>query len=198
MAESGSLTIAVLAAGQSRRFGPRDKLAAPFRGKPLGMHVCDALARARFALRPQHSLVIAADEKHPCAQAWKAAGFEVVRNPNADEGMGTSVAVAARIAGRSRSSMLMIALADMPLVPVGHYRSLAAAAQAGDDHTIIASSDGTTRTPPAVFGEAHFDALTNLTGDVGARALLAESATIPCDGERLIDIDTPETLAALT
>ena len=94
--------------------------------------------------------------------------------------------------------MLMIALADMPLVPVGHYKSLVAAAQEDDERTIIASSDGTTRTPPAVFGEAYFDTLENLTGDVGARALLDESVTIACESECLIDIDTPETLAALT
>lgn len=197
MADAARLTVAVLAAGQSRRFGTTDKLCAPFQGKPLGLHVCDMLARARFALRPQHRLVVASDETHPCARGWKDAGFSVVRNPNADEGMGTSVATAARIARRAGSDMLLIALADMPLVPVSHYAALVSRADASFKDQILASFDGHARMPPAVFGRGQFDILAQLSADTGARAMLANSETVDCPPEWLADIDTPEALAVL-
>lgn len=197
MVDATRLTVAVLAAGKSRRFGASDKLCAPLHGKPLGLHVCDMLARARFALRPQHCLIITADQNHPCAGDWKQAGFSVVLNPIAGEGMGTSAATAARIARRSESDILLIALADMPLAPVAHYTALVEAAQARGSGAIIASSDGNDRMPPAVFGRDQFDALSDLTGDTGARALLADSETITCPPEWLVDIDTPEALQAL-
>ena len=193
MANGSSLMIAVLAAGQSRRFGPSDKLCAIFRDKPLGLHVTDVLSR----LDAEHRVVIAADENHPCAKGWQSAGFSVVRNPNADEGMGTSVAVAARLARRTGSDFLLIALADMPLVPQSHYAALLEIGREQGDAAIVASSDGVSRMPPGVFGSEHFDALAELGGDQGARVLLQRGEAIPCPPDWLIDIDTPEALAEL-
>ncbi|QUL37999.1 NTP transferase domain-containing protein [Erythrobacter sp. JK5] len=193
MAEAMRLMVAVLAAGASRRFGDADKLCAIVRDKPLALHVSDMLSR----LDADHHVVIAADENHPCAKGWQSAGFSVVRNPNADEGMGTSVAVAARLARRTQADILLIALADMPLVPLAHYAALVDAGQEMGASAIVASSDGASRMPPAVFGSAHFDALAELGGDQGARDLLQQGEPIACPPEWLTDIDTPEALAAL-
>ena len=195
MAEPMRLAIAVLAAGASRRFGEADKLTAVLRSTPLGLHVTDTLGAQRRALRADTLVVVTSRSDHPCASGWERAGFTVVKNPEADDGMGTSVAVAARIARRGGADALMIALADMPLVPREHYCSIIDAATQAD--TMIASRDGSIRMPPAVFGRAHFDALAQLSGDTGARALLREARTITCPPEWLTDIDTPEALAAL-
>lgn len=187
------LAVAVLAAGSSRRFGPVDKLRAPFRGKPLGLHVSDALAEVPAGLR----MVIASDEQHSCAGNWRDTGFEIVRNPSADEGMGTSVATAARIARRAECNALLIALADMPLIPVTHFRALVDAASALGPDLLIASTNGIVRMPPAIFGSGQFGRLAELTGDKGARLILGEGDTIKCRTRWLADIDTPEVLAAL-
>ncbi|MEM8725090.1 MAG: nucleotidyltransferase family protein [Pseudomonadota bacterium] len=187
------LAVAVLAAGSSRRFGPVDKLRAPFRGKPLGLHVSDALAEVPAELR----MVIAANQQHACAGGWRDAGFEIVRNPNAAEGMGTSVATVARIARRAECDALLIALADMPLIPVAHFRALVDAARALGPDLLIASTNGIVRMPPAIFGSEHFGRLSELTGDKGARSILGEGDTLKCRTRWLADIDTPEALAAL-
>ena len=175
--EAFNLAIAVLAAGSSRRFGDADKLGAMLRGKPLGLHATETLR----PLKADTRVVITARTDHLCASGWERAGFSVVQNPNAEEGMGTSVAVAARIARRGRADALMIALADMPLVPREHFSALIDAATTGD--AIIASSDGSASMPPAVFGSTHFDALADLTGDTGARSLLREARIITCPRE---------------
>lgn len=186
-------TIAVLAAGASRRFGEADKLLANFRGKPLGLHVPDALRDVPAA----QQVIIAADEDHVCAKGWAEAGFSIVRNPNAVEGMGTSVAIAARIARRASASFLLVALADMPLVPLHHYSALIAQAQKRGAGAVTCSFDGASRMPPAVFGAHHFDVLAELVGDQGARRLLDEGDAIECPREWLVDVDTPGTLTTL-
>ena len=185
--------MAVLAAGSSRRFGTDDKLAARFRGKRLGEHVCDNAPVDRIA--PGCAVVIAARTDHPCREAWEKAGFQIALNARAQGGMGTSVALAALLAQKQDCDALLIALADMPLVPFEHLIALIAACRARAD--AVCSTDGKTRTPPAIFGRDHMAALAGLNEDVGARALLQKAQTLPCAPQWLIDIDTPEALRRL-
>lgn len=182
--------MAVLAAGSSRRFGQKDKLVQPFRGKRLAEHICEAAPMDRLA--PGGAIVLASRADHPCRAAWEKAGFQIALNARADRGMGTSVALAAGLARQTKSDALLIALADMPLVPASHLAALIGACQTHGDS--VCSFDGQRRTPPAIFGRDHFSSLATLHEDVGARALLQRARTIECPPEWLIDIDTPEAL----
>lgn len=166
--------VAVLAAGASRRFGDADKLLADFRGRPLGEYVCDALARTPATLR----WVIASRDGHACEGAWRKAGFAVAVNERSSEGMGTSAALAARLAMKADCDALLIVLADTPLVPPQHYEALIAACT--DPEDLICSANDHARLPPAIFGKARIGALAALSGDTGARALLQDAQTIPC------------------
>lgn len=190
MAEPPRYGVAVLAAGQSRRFGREDKLAARFRGRRLGELACRALAGLDLAPR----WVIAAHADHPCAGSWQADGFTIAINPRAASGMGSSVALAATLALEAKADGLLIALADMPLVPEGHFRALVARAAAIGPAAIAASSSGDLRLPPAAFGRDRLEALAALTGDVGARALLRQAEPVECAPGLLIDIDDPQAL----
>lgn len=182
--------MAVLAAGSSRRFGEDDKLAARFRGKRLGEHICDNAPMDRIAAGS--AVVIASRTDHPCREAWEKAGFQIALNARAQGGMGTSVALAALLAQKWDCDALLIALADMPLVPRAHLVALIEACRTGAD--AVCSTDGKTRTPPAIFGRDHLAALARLNEDVGARALLEDAKTLACPAGWLIDIDTPEAL----
>ncbi len=184
------VAVAILAAGQSRRFGDQDKLSALLNGKPLGLHVCDTIAPLGF----DHRWVIASDPSHPCADGWNAAGFAAVTNPQAEAGMGTSVALAAQLARGVEADALLVCLADMPLVPRSHFEAMLERAQTAPREAVCASSDGANRLPPVLFGRERFMALTGLSGDEGGRALLADAQMFECAPELLIDIDTPEAL----
>ena len=190
MASVPPIAVAVLAAGQSRRFGEADKLAAPFRGKPMGLHVCDKFGILPVAAR----WMVAAETNHPCADGWRAAGFDILLNPQAESGMGSSVALAARNAQAAGMTALIIALADMPLVPESHFANLMDRA---GRFSIRASHNGETATPPALFGSEHFRWLAEAKGDAGARKLLHRADFIDCPAQLLVDIDDPETLARL-
>jgi len=187
------LGVALLAAGASRRFGDTDKLTALLDGQPLGEIVCNTIPRGRF----DHRWVIASTPDHPSAPAWRAAGFAPLVNPSADEGMGTSVALAATAARKAGCDALVLALADMPLVPASHFEALVERICAGGPDGIVTSASRETRMPPAAFGASHLSALAELGGDHGARALLQRGDVCACPPEWLADVDTPEALAAL-
>jgi len=178
------LAVALLAAGSSQRFGEADKLAVDFRGRPLAQHAADTLpldicARA-WLITGQVQPV------------WQAVGLAPVHNPNAAQGMGTSVALAARLADEADCDALVIALADMPFVPRAHFDDLIGALKRPCD--IVGSTSGASHMPPVIFGSDFFATLISLSGDQGARELIAGSRAISCPPEWLIDIDTPQAL----
>ncbi|GAA4762366.1 nucleotidyltransferase family protein [Novosphingobium ginsenosidimutans] len=185
------LAVAVLAAGQSRRFGPQDKLAAPFGEALLGEQAARTLGGLAFA----HRWVIAARGDHPCAPGWAAAGFDIAVNDRAASGMGSSLALAAQLAQAAGADALLVALADMPLVPAGHFAALLARAVALGPGAIVASEADGQRSPPAVFGSSHLPALAKAAGDQGARALLGRAEPLVCAADWLADVDDPAALA---
>lgn len=191
--EPKRVAAALLAAGASRRFGPDDKLAADLKGTMLGVHAALAMNARRFCA----AWVITSPPGHPCEAEWRDAGFKPVSNPTADEGMGTSVAMAAQLASEAGADALLIALADMPMVPSEHFSALIIEGERHRSGYIVGSQGTGAIMPPAVFGSGHFSALARLSGDAGARSLLKDAEALNCAPEWLVDVDTPETLEAL-
>lgn len=185
------IAVAVLAAGQSRRFGAEDKLAASLGDTLLG----EAAARTLGGLAFAHRWVIAASADHPCAPAWSAAGFALAVNDQATAGMGTSLALAARLAIEASADALLVALADMPLVPADHFAALLARAAALGPEAMVASEAAGVRSPPAVFGRNHLAELAKAGGDRGARHLLGQAEPLTCPADWLADVDDPAALA---
>lgn len=170
----------VLAAGLSQRFGA-DKLVHPLEGKPLGAHIATTLAGLDVAHR------IAVCPKNAERRALFAAqGFEIVENPDPGRGMASSLALGAQRALELDAARMLVCLADMPFVTSAHLRRLIAAQ--GD---IVATEADGTRSPPAVFSQAVLPALTQLTGDGGARHLLRDAVVVRVPPTMLRDFDRP-------
>jgi molybdenum cofactor cytidylyltransferase len=176
------LALVLLAGGQSARFGG-PKLIAPLGGKPLALHAAQMLAALPFAAR--YAVI------GPAVPDLAALGYTTVPldPPSAPQARSLALGVAAAQQGGARA--VLIALADMPLVPEAHIRALVAAF--GGD--CIATSAGSVTMPPALFGAQHFDALTVLGGDRGASGLLRGAQTLPIDPALALDVDRPEDLA---
>ncbi|MEM1051389.1 MAG: nucleotidyltransferase family protein [Pseudomonadota bacterium] len=180
------LGVALLAAGASRRFGEADKLAVDFRGERLGEHAALALAGVGYV----QGWVITSAPDHPCERTWRSCGFTPLINPNAHKGMGTSVALAAKVAEQASLDGLLIALGDMPLVPQEHFEALIDVWDVSEP--IVVSAKGDVRMPPALFSSGQFKALQQSTGDQGARVLIEQGLAIPCPPGWLKDVDRPE------
>lgn len=176
---------AVLAAGASTRFGG-DKLLTPWRGKPLGAHIAETIAGIGL-LR----LAVCPAGNGNRAALFAAQGFTVIDNPDPGRGMGSSLALAARHAATLNAGALLVCLADMPAVAADHLRALLALAT---EDGIVATAAAGIRTPPVIFGRRHFPALTTLTGDHGAKALLQDAAIVTADPAMVRDIDRRDDL----
>jgi len=189
---SSACTGILLAAGQGRRFGA-DKLLQPLAdGTPLAL----AAARQLLAALP-HSVAVVADAGGELAGHLARLGLQVVANPRAAQGMGTSIASGVGASAAARG--WVIALADMPWVPPAVIRDVAHALAQGAD--IVAPVCQGRRGHPVGFAARHGAALQQLRGDAGASGIIAAhtaSLQLIETAERgvLLDVDVPESLAA--
>jgi molybdenum cofactor cytidylyltransferase len=186
-ARSG-IMLALLAAGQSRRFGDADKLGALLGDRMLGLHAATTAADMPFA----DKLVIGSPE-HDCAVQWSGLGYRIIANKDAGRGQASSVRLAAAQAIEKGASALCILLADMPFVTRDHIdRLIAAFEQSGGT---VASARNGQAMPPAIFPASRLSSLLALDGDAGARTLLAEARPVAGEDQILMDVDTVEDLA---
>jgi molybdenum cofactor cytidylyltransferase len=181
MTDCASIAGVLLAAGRGTRFGG-NKLEAMLGKRMLGVHAAHNLAAMKcgwlFAVHdPAHDRL---------AAALTGKGFTLLDNHAPGAGLSHSLALAARAAMATAADVMLVCLADMPFVTTAH---LAALVDAGGDH-VVASAIGEVRMPPALFPRAHWAALTNRLGDVGARHLLGNAIMIQGAAEMLADIDT--------
>ena len=184
------LAVALLAAGGARRFGG-GKLDAELSGKPLGRWALETA----LSLAAERLAVVVAE---PPPEFARAGGCELLVNPSADEGLGTSAALAARWAAGTASDALLILLADMPLVTPETLRRLAEAGLSGKPAAV--AYPGGHPGAPACFPSALFPALEALTGEAGAARVLrgrTDVALVEAAADELRDVDRPEELAEL-
>jgi molybdenum cofactor cytidylyltransferase len=180
--------LVLLAAGRSERMGDiGSKLDQPFLNRPLGLHVAIALEEMPF----KHRVAVTAGTR--CDYA--SHGFTVVENDDPAVGMAVSVKRGVAFAKSVDAAAVVIALADMPRVTASHIYRLLDAADSSD--AVVASSDGHSPKPPAVFGRDQFDFLLTLEGDAGARDLVRAGRHVVTTPAELIDVDTPEELERL-
>jgi molybdenum cofactor cytidylyltransferase len=178
----------LLAAGRSRRFGS-NKLVHPL---PDGTPLAVAAARKLVAALPNGLAVVNASDSR-LAELLADAGLRVSVCPNADQGMGVSLAWG--VAQTGEADGWLIALADMPFITPATIKSVA---QAVDTPSrIVAPVFEGRRGHPVAFGKLYAEALMQLTGDRGARDLLRRHAeqVIPIDCQDpgvLRDVDLPE------
>ena len=183
----------VLAAGESRRFGDTKQLAS-VDGEAL---VARAARRAAEACGDRCILVAGHDARRVVAAAANHCSFLLV-NDRYREGMGTSVALAARALAQVADALLIV-LADQPLVSAEHLGSLVDT-WSGDADEIVASRFDGVAGPPLLLPNGTFEELRSMSGDQGAKRLLDDDrfrlTTIDFDAAA-VDVDTPEDLAGL-
>lgn len=182
----------VLAAGASRRFG-RVKQLAVFGGQAL---LERAIARTRPAAH--RTWVVLGANAAQLAPLAVNSRTSVITNPGWSEGMASSIRAGVDCLPRSCDGVMFV-LCDQPLIEQEDLQRLGLAWRNAPE-SIVAACHDTTLGAPAVFPRRWFGALRQLSGDTGARALIAQHAaeviavTMP---NAAFDVDTPEDLAAL-
>lgn len=176
------VAVAILAAGQGRRFGS-DKLLVPIDAVPMGLHIARTLASFYFTAR----FAVCASGT-PLSRDFDAMGFQTLWNEAPELGQASSLQIAVHAAENTAAKGLLIVLADMPFVTAEHILSVISVGG------FAASHDGTAAMPPVLFPRAVWPLLTATQGDRGARLLLSDAQLVPASPSELRDIDVADDL----
>jgi molybdenum cofactor cytidylyltransferase len=186
-------TVIVLAAGLGSRFtGAGHKLEQLLADDDHGMAAAVMSHTLRHAIASGLPvLVVTTADLAPLAHQ-EVASRDVLVVPKAApvRGRGMGDSIAAGIVARSDSPGWLLLPADMPRVKPS---TLQAVAQALSGHSVAFAQHQGRRGHPVAFGAELYSELTALTGDEGARRLVARYPSFAVDVDDpgvLIDIDT--------
>ena len=188
----------VLAAGQSRRMGPQNKLLADFDGLPMIVRTVDALSASKVA----SITVVLGHEAEQVRAALSGKSVEFVENRDYAAGLSTSLRCG--IAAVSQEvECALVCLGDMPRITPMEIDALLDDFSPAEGRAICVPTHGGKRGNPVVIGRRFFAEIQDIEGDVGARHLIGAYPELVHEVEMegdaiLLDIDTPEALARLT
>jgi molybdenum cofactor cytidylyltransferase len=187
----------VLAAGRSSRMAPRNKLLELVEGKPIVARVAEAALGS--GARPV--IVVTGFEASRVAAALGDLEVTIVQNPAHAEGLSTSLRTGLQ-ALPADSDGALILLGDMPKIESSDLETLIVAFAADQRRAICVPVRHGRRGNPVLWGAAYFAEMMSLSGDMGAKPLMArhqECVTeVPAASDGIFaDVDTLSDLARL-
>ncbi len=185
--------IIVLAAGQSTRFGANQhKLLQPWLGTTLLENTL------RHGVASHLPMVVVTTEPLAAVARQHVAARDVVVLPAMGSGssspLGVGFSIAAGVAASPNASGWLVLPADMPLIQPA---TLQRVARQLAGHPVVFAQYHGRRGHPVGFAAELYSELTSLTGDDGAKRLVARypaHAVIVDDPGVLLDVDTPADL----
>lgn len=185
-----NLSAIVLAAGQSRRMAPQNKLLLPFRGKPIIQFILDEILPLNFT----EILVVIGFEENKIRQILHDYPVRFIFNSDYEKGMSTSIKAGLSQA-RPNVDGFMIFLGDMPRIDRKVLKNQIKCFYKDPNHSIVVPVVRNRRGNPVIFARKYRNELLGLTGDSGARSVIEkfpERVTeVEIQNERLLmDIDT--------
>jgi molybdenum cofactor cytidylyltransferase len=185
----------VLAAGRSLRMAPRNKLLEPIGGeKMVRRAAATALAGGATPV-----IVVTGHEAAAVADVLRGLDVTIVANPDYADGLSTSLRAGLQALPQGIDGALIL-LGDMPEVETSVLAALMAAFTS--ESAICVPVRHGRRGNPVLWGSAYFAEMMQLTGDSGAKPLMARHATHLIEIEVATDsifedVDAPEDLARL-
>jgi len=187
-------TVIVLAAGCGSRFeADSHKLAAPFDGER-----CVLAATLGQAIASHLHVVVVTTEPFADLARQSVAARDVVVVPEVGDpgapGLGMGHSISAGVSARPHAAGWLILPGDMPLVQPS---TLIAVARLLDDHAVVYAQHRGKRGHPVGFAPELYSELVALSGDEGARRLVARYPAFGIeldDPGILVDIDTEDDL----
>jgi molybdenum cofactor cytidylyltransferase len=185
----------VLAAGLSSRMGA-NKLLADFKGEPL---IRSVVRNVRSAAADR-IIVVTGHESGKISSVLADMDVQFILNTEYQSGLSSSLRVGVEAA--DDADAVLVCLGDMPKIAPRSIDRLIAAFNPAEHRSIVVPTHKGELGHPVLWGQKHFARLMMLTGDRGARNLLAELTSELVEVEVddpgiLADADTAEALAAL-
>lgn len=161
----------ILAAGASSRLGHPKQL-VEFQNKTLLQHIIDSAAPLNFT----PSLLILGANANQIRRATNLNNVTVLDNENWSEGIASSIrlGVSESIKWNESLESILFLLSDQPFVTTELIEELIQK-HANKNQRITASRYMENVGVPAIFGKTFFPQLLELTGDVGAKKIIAQN-----------------------
>jgi molybdenum cofactor cytidylyltransferase len=172
-----SIAAILLAAGASRRLG-RPKQLLDVAGQPLVAHA----VKQAIDLCDAGLVVVTGAAGDQVAAALAGFSFVRVHNPDAAEGMGSSIRHGV-LASAADADGILLLVCDQPAVDQGHLMTLIDTWRQSPAQ-VVAARYADTSGVPAIFPASYRARLAALEGQSGARAILAEA-------DNVIHVDMP-------
>ncbi|MFQ5765718.1 MAG: NTP transferase domain-containing protein [Rhodospirillales bacterium] len=171
MGEQFRIACIVLAAGQSSRAGPENKLLKEIDGRPMILKVVDTVLET-----PARPVIVVTGHEAPRIDALvRETEATTVRNRKYKHGMGTSIARGIDALPPDAHGTL-VCLGDMPHVGAETIRRLIGAFDPHGGREICVPATGGRYGNPVLFGQRFFLALRTLDEDRGGKSLVADNA----------------------
>ncbi|WP_422374354.1 NTP transferase domain-containing protein [Roseibium sp.] len=185
----------ILAAGKSSRMGGPNKLLARLDDKALIRHAAEAASEASLA----QTIVVTGHLGEAVAAEVEGLDITLVHNPDFADGMAGSIRTGMNaLAGDIDAVIIM--LGDMPRIDAAALGKLLATYRQDETSLIVTATAEGKRGNPVLWDRRYFGALKALSGDVGARHIIAENSGFVAEVElgtaARLDLDTPEALLA--
>jgi molybdenum cofactor cytidylyltransferase len=186
----------ILAAGQSRRMGEVNKLMIDIDGKPMVRHVAETV----LASRATPAVAVLGHERDRVRGAFSGLKIRCVYNPDYADGISTSLRRGLAALPDDLDGVI-VCLGDMPLLGAAEIGRLIDAFNPVEGRAIVVPTRRGKRGNPVLWSKRFFPEMQEIAGDVGARHLIGAYpeavVEVEMTGEgTLLDIDTPEALAA--
>ena len=186
----------ILAGGQSKRMGTKNKLLVPINGKPMIALTVETI----IASKASSVAAVTGFEHQKIKEVIKNSNIEFIHNKNFQNGISSSVVTAIKSAPEDCSAIL-IGLGDMPKITVSHINKLIDAYNPLEGRAICVPTWKGKRGNPVLWAQRFFPEMLQLKGDFGAKELMGKYAELVVEVEMndngiIIDIDTPEALEA--
>lgn len=188
------LGIIVLAAGQSRRMGPENKLLLPFKGKSMVEHVVTTALEADVG----PVIVVTGHEAESVKDRLAPYNVTFVHNHRYTDGLSTSIKAGVKEMSNQSVDGAFICLGDMPHISHGLIKRLATEFDPTERPICVPTTRGKMGNP-VLWSATLFSRLDTIEGDSGAKSLIGQMPELVHevaveDDAIFVDHDTPESL----
>ena len=183
----------LLAAGQSKRFGDKNKLSAMINNKPLINHILDTLFEI---YDPSELIVIVGHEHKIIKNLIFNKDIKILENINYKKGIGTSIALGTSDLDAEIDGVMIIP-ADMPYINSKDLINLEKKFMELNCVKVVMPEHNYRTGNPVILPRNYFKTLKSLKDDFGARSLIRKKdiITLKTGFGTIFDIDTKEELA---
>ena len=193
MTRFADLSGIILAGGRSSRMEGANKLLLPWQEQCVLQVVVERICAVGLG----EVVVVTGHQRTEVEEALSRYPVRLVHNPDFAEGMAASIRVGVEAAVGEQG--YLFALGDMPQVAGKTMLQVAEALKSREAIAVPVCAGR--RGHPVAIGSVHRDALLALTGDRGARPVLAKNAAsvveVPVEDEGIfVDVDTQESYRA--